>query len=90
MNQLCATYEINLQKYTSLTTISIGESERIKVDYITRKNIFEYLWMNRKLSEKHHQALWKKYKILPQLEVCIREFRAIFFQKKYAITLSFY
>ena len=42
-NQLCENYEINLQKYTSLTTISIGESERIKVDYITRKSIFEYL-----------------------------------------------
>ena len=24
-NQLCENYEINLQKYTSLTTISIGE-----------------------------------------------------------------
>ena len=89
MNQLCATYEINLQKYTSLTTISIGESERIKVDYITRKNIFEYLWMNRKLSEKHHQALWKKYKILPQLEVCIREFRAIFSKKSMPLLYLF-
>lgn len=89
MNQLCATYEINLQKYTSLTTISIGESERIKVDYITRKSIFEYLWMNGKLSKKHHQALWEKYKILPQLEVCIREFRAIFSKKNMPLLYLF-
>ena len=51
-NQLCESYEINLQKYTSLPTISIGEQSRINVDYITRKSIFEYLWMNGKLSEK--------------------------------------
>ena len=89
MNQLCATYEINLQKYTSLTTISIGESERIKVDYITRKSIFEYLWMNGKLSKKHHQALWEKYNILPQLETCIREFRAIFSKKSIPLLYLF-
>ena len=51
MNQLCEAYEINLQKYTSLPTIFIGEQGRINVDYITRKSIFEYLWMNEKLSE---------------------------------------
>ena len=89
MNQLCETYEINLQKYTSLTTISIGESERIKVAYITRKSIFEYLWMNGKLSEKHHQALWEEYKILPQLEGCIREFRAIFSKKSMPLLYLF-
>lgn len=89
MNKLCENYEINLQKYTSLTTISIGESERIKVDYITRKSIFEYLWMNGKLSKKHHQALWEKYNILPQLETCIREFRAIFSKKSIPLLYLF-
>lgn len=53
-NQLCETYEINLQKYTCLPTVSIGERDRIKVDYITRKSIFEFLWMSGKLSVKHH------------------------------------
>lgn len=89
MNQLCEAYEINLQKYTSLPTISIGEQGRINVDYITRKSIFEYLWMNEKLSEKHYQALWKKYNILPQLETCIREFRAIFSKKSIPLLYLF-
>ena len=89
MNQLCEAYEINLQKYTSLPTISIGEQGRINVDYITRKSIFEYLWMNEKLSEKHYQALWKKYNILPQLETCIREFRVIFSKKSIPLLYLF-
>ena len=89
MNQLCEAYEINLQKYTSLPTISIGEQSRINVDYITRKSIFGYLWMNEKLSKKHYQALWKKYNILPQLETCVREFRAIFLKKSIPLLYLF-
>lgn len=89
MNQLCEEYEINLQKYTSLPTISLGRSDRVKVDYITRKSIFEFLWMNGNLSIKQHQILWEKYKILPELETCIREFRAIFCKKSMPLLYLF-
>ena len=60
---------------------TLGESDRVKVDYITRKSIFEFLWMNRRLSVKQHQILGEKYKVLSELETCIREFRAIFLKK---------
>lgn len=50
-------------------------------EYVTRKGIFNHLWMNIPLSDSHHEALWKKYKILPELESCIREFREIFEKK---------
>ena len=45
--------------------------------------------MNEKLSKKHYQALWKKYNILPQLETCIREFRAIFSKKSIPLLYLF-
>lgn len=88
MNGLCKEYGINSQKYTSLPTVSIKE-DRIKVDYITRKSIFEFLWMNGTLSVKQHQILWEKYKLLPELETCIREFRAIFFKKSMPLLYLF-
>ncbi len=81
INQLCEEYEINLPKYISLPTILTKETNTIKVDYITRKCIFPFLWMNGKLSIKHHQLLWEKYEVLPELETCIREFRATFSKK---------
>ena len=34
--------------------------------------------MNGELTEEHHQSLWEKYNVLPELERCIREFREVF------------
>lgn len=50
----------------------------MKTDHITRKEIFNYLWMNGDLTSEHHEFLWKKYNVLPELELCIREFREFF------------
>ena len=53
-----------------------------KNDYITRKGIFQYLWLNGELTIEHHEYLWNKYNILQEIEKCIREFREIFRSKK--------
>ena len=45
--------------------------------------------MNGTLSVKQHQILWEKYKLLPELETCIREFRAIFFKKSMPLLYLF-
>ena len=80
---------INLKKYTCLPTIPNGECNRIKVYSITRKRIFESLWMNKKLNLQHYQIVWEKYKVLPKLETCIREFRAIFSKKSMPLLYLF-
>lgn len=35
-----------------------------KLDYITRKGIFNYLWMNTELTQAHHDYLWQQLPIL--------------------------
>lgn len=89
INQLCETYKINVKKYTSLPTTPIGENNRIKIASITKKHIFESLWMNRKLNLQHYQIVWEKYEVLPQLETCIREFRAIFSKRSIPLLYLF-
>ena len=51
------------------------------MDYITRKGIFNHLWMDIKLTEEHRQYLWEKNNVLAELDCCIREFRDIFIKK---------
>lgn len=52
-----------------------------KKDYITRKGIFNHLWMNKELTPAHHEYLWGHHESLPILDRCIREFREIFARK---------
>jgi transposase len=50
-------------------------------DYITRKGIFKYLWMDGQLTEEHRKYIWNKYPVLYRLESCVKEFRHVFAQK---------
>lgn len=52
-----------------------------KTDHITRKGIFNHLWMKIELTVTHRDYLWKQYDVLPELDLCIREFRDIFDKK---------
>ena len=81
-------YQIDVNKYVSC----IGEKtkpEKKKVNYITRKGIFQYLWMNGKLIWEHHEVLWEKYDVLKELEKCIREFREIFEKQNLSLLYLF-
>ena len=49
--------------------------------YITRKNIFNSLWLNMKLEQSQHEYLWKQLPVLQEVEQCIRAFRGIFEKK---------
>ena len=71
---------MNVTKYVSSPSGSIATAE-IKAEHITRKGIFNYLWMRGKLTSEHHEFLWDKYNVLSELEICIREFRDVFSQK---------
>ncbi len=52
-----------------------------KTDYITRKGIFNHLWMKIELTPSHRECLWNQHGSLPELDLCIREFREIFDKK---------
>lgn len=55
-----------------------NDGKKQKVDFITRKGIFNYLWMNGELTKSHHDFLWNKYPVLQNLENIVREFRGIY------------
>lgn len=68
-------YQITVNKY-------ISSYKSKKADYITRKGIFQYLWLNRELALEQVEFLWNKYRVLQEVEKCIREFREIFRTKR--------
>lgn len=75
-------YGLEVSKYCRNSSNS--EEDRVKnpkMDYITRKGIFNHLWMDIKLTEEHRQYLWEKNNVLAELDCCIREFRDIFIKK---------
>ena len=81
-------YQIDVNKYVS-SSHENAQSKKKKTDYITRKGIFQYLWLNGDLSSEHYKFLWKKYSILQEIEKCIREFREIFRTKKMPLLYLF-
>ncbi len=73
---------LELSKYCNTGPSNDGTKPKApKADYITRKGIFNYLWMNGDLTELHYGFLWEKYPVLQELEKCIREFRELFRKK---------
>lgn len=81
-------YGLDVTKYVS-SGCKYTAVEKSKTEYITRKGIFNYLWMNGELTSSHHEFLWEKYKALPELERCIREFREIFLTKNMPLLYLF-
>ncbi len=75
-------YGLKISKYSSTAPKheQSGE-EKVPVDYVTRKGIFNHLWMNIRLTPYHRQFIWSRNSILVELECCIREFREIFEKK---------
>lgn len=60
-----------------------------KFDYITRKGVFNHLWMNDKLTDYHKRYIFNKYPILYKLGKCINEFREIFCVKNMPLLYLF-
>lgn len=76
------------EKYRSRPVDSDGKM-KAKPDHITRKGIFNHLWMDIKLSDVHHEYIWNKYPILEEVEKCIRQFREIFVKKNMPLLYLF-
>lgn len=75
-------YQLDVKKYVSCSGNNAAENKQAQTEYITRKGIFQYLWLNGELTSEHRKYMWHKYKILFEIERCIREFREIFRTKR--------
>lgn len=73
-------YGLELSKYTNIGSEQKGNNKQT-VDYVTRKGVFNHLWMDIKLTQNHREFIWREHNILFELEKCIREFREIFEKK---------
>lgn len=80
--KVAAVNGLELRKYCSGSSkYNDDGSKKPDIDYITRKGIFNYLWMNGELTQAHRNYIWKQMPILWEVECCIKEFR-MFFSKK--------
>ena len=69
-------FGLDISKYSNThAKYDADGNAKPKVDYITRKGIFNYLWMNGKLTKPHHDYLWERLPVLRETERCIKEFR---------------
>jgi len=79
MLQVIKEYNIHVNKYCSAENTKAlknnSGSTGTKFDYITRKGLFQHLWMNAELTEYHRKYIFDKYPILYSIDKCIREFR---------------
>lgn len=83
-------YGLTLSKYgRNPCKCDENANEKLSMNYIKRKSIFNHLWMNEKLIKSHYHAIWEKYPVLQTLEKCIRQFREIFDSKVMACLYIF-
>lgn len=81
---------LEIRKYNnSSSKYNDDGSKKTDIDYITRKGIFQYLWMNGELSQEHKDYLWKQMPILWEVEQCIKEFRYLFKKKSLPLLYLF-
>lgn len=88
--KVAAENNLEIRKYcNSSAKYNADGSKKIEIDYITRKGIFNYLWMNGELTQTHREFLWKQMPFLWELEQCIKEFRMLFSKKSLALLYLF-
>lgn len=88
--KIAAANDLEIRKYSNGSSkYNDDGSKKIDVDYITRKGIFQYLWMNGELTQKHRDYLWKQMPILWEVEQCIKEFRYLFDKKNLPLLYLF-
>ena len=75
-------FGLSISKYGNIPSQCDSDgNEMPATDYVTRKGVFDYLWMNSELSREHHEILWERLPVLREIERCIKEFREIFIRK---------
>ena len=88
--KVAAANDLEIRKYSNGSSkYNDDESKKMDIDYITRKGIFQYLWMNGELTQEHRDYLWKQMPILWKVEQCIKEFRYLFNKKSLPLLYLF-
>lgn len=91
-NRIIKLYHIELTPLENCTPEQKQLRKNIRKHvYVSRKKIFDYLWMDSDLEvePEHFEYLLNKFPIIISLKVCIREFRAIFDKGYQALLYSF-
>jgi len=79
MNRLIEYYGIKVSIYKSTSVEAKQKQKRIlEYEYITRTDVFKFMWMNADLSYEHKEHVFSKYPLLYELKACVKEFRQIF------------
>lgn len=79
MNRIAVVYDIEISRNHNCTPMQREQSKQIaKNDYISRKKLFRFLWMDEELNQSLLLYLQNTYLILKILYTCIKEFRHIF------------
>ena len=88
--KVAAANDLEIRKYSNGSSkYNDDGSKKMDIDYITRKGIFQYLWMNGELTQEHRDYLWKQMPILWKVKQCIKEFRYLFSKKSLPLLYLF-
>ncbi len=74
--------ENDIEYHTSKNTVGAPINRtKLHAYFINRKDIFDFLWLNREIASPDKEIIFKKYPVLHHMHACIREFREIFITK---------
>lgn len=85
-------YGMEIARYSNVspkTADGTGTDRKPEADYITRKGIFNHIWMDIELTRWHHDQLWQRYPVLQEIELCTRQFREVFVKKSMPLLYLF-
>lgn len=69
----------NIEYHTGQNAVGAPiNRKKLPIHYVNKKEIFDYLWLGKKLSTKDKEIIFNQYPMLHELNACIKEFREIF------------
>ena len=75
--------ELGLELKRRTTRYHKEKTDKVKdsPQSVTRKGVFNHIWMNISLTDQHRDYIFGKYEVAATLDRCVREFREIFEKK---------
>ncbi len=90
MRYLVAYYNIEVSLMRSSTPEAMSHKKELEqYEYISRNQIFKYLFMDEALEQRHKPFLIEKYPIIFELDRCVKEFREIFQKQNMSLLYVF-
>jgi len=90
MNRLAEVHGIELTPMENCSPEQKAKRREIcKYKHISRKDVFQYLWMGDELEPSHRAWLFENYPAVHVLYVCIREFREVFRHQRQSLMVGF-